>query len=129
MNKKLILGFAATTVIGALVGSSLTTVLRAQQAPPAFLVAEESIHDMEIFTKQYGPKVPPTLQTYGGQFLVRGGRVTALEGDAPQRFVIIAFDNMDKARDWYNSPEYQKLAPIRQKASKSTLFIAEGLPK
>jgi uncharacterized protein (DUF1330 family) len=53
---------------------------------------------------------------------------THLKGEAPPRFVIIAFDSMDKARAWYNSPAYQQLAPIRHKASKTTLFIAEGVP-
>ena len=91
-------------------------------------LAEEAIHDMETFTKEYGPKVPATLQPYGGRFVVRGGRLAALEGDAPPRFVIIAFDSMEKARAWYNSPAYQQLAPIRQRASKTTLFIAEGVP-
>ena len=42
---------------------------QAQEAPPhAFLVAIESVHDMETFTRDYGPKVPATLQPYGGPF-------------------------------------------------------------
>jgi hypothetical protein len=48
---------------------------------------------------------------------------------APGRFVIIEFDSLQNAQKWYQSPEYQVLIPIRQKASKSTLFIAEGIPK
>jgi uncharacterized protein (DUF1330 family) len=120
--------FAAILITGAAIGSVLTTALRAQSTPPAYLIAEEAIHDMETFTKEYGPKVPATLQPYGGRFVVRGGKLDALEGEAPPRFVIIAFDSMDKARDWYNSPAYQQLVPIRHKASKTTLFIAEGVP-
>jgi uncharacterized protein (DUF1330 family) len=119
---------AAILIAGMAIGSVLTTALRAQNTPPAYLVAEEAIHDLDTFTKDYGPKVPPTLQPYGGRFVVRGGNLTALEGDAPPRLVIIAFDSVEKARAWYNSPAYQRLAPIRQKASKSTLFIAEGVP-
>jgi uncharacterized protein (DUF1330 family) len=104
--------------------------LRAQEAAPhAFVVASESVHDVETFTKEYGPKVPATLQPYGGRFLVRGGKLTNLEGDAPGRFVIIEFDSLQHAQKWYQSPEYQRLIPIRQKASKSTLFIAEGMSK
>src|SRR4029077_3771102 len=104
--------------------------LRAQEAAPhAFVVASESVHDVETFTKEYGPKVPATLQPYGGRFLVRGGKLTNLEGDAPGRFVIIEFDSLQHAQKWYQSPEYQRLIPIRRKASKSTLFIAEGMSK
>jgi uncharacterized protein (DUF1330 family) len=129
MNLKSSFAFAAVMVAGVAIGSVLTTALRAQSTPPAYVIAEETIHDMETFTKEYGPKVPATLQPYGGRFVVRGGKLATLEGDAPPRFVIIEFDSMDKARDWYNSPDYQKLAPIRHKASKTTLFIAEGVPK
>jgi uncharacterized protein (DUF1330 family) len=79
------------------------------------------------FTKEYGPKVPATLAPYGGGFVVRGGK--GLEGEAPGRLVIIEFDSLQNAQKWYQSPEYQALIPIRQKASKSTLFIAEGIPE
>jgi uncharacterized protein (DUF1330 family) len=128
MNIKSSFAFAAVMLACAATGSVLTTALRAQSTPPAYLIGEETIHDMETMTKQYGPKVPATLQPYGGRFVVRGGKLDALEGEAPPRFVIIAFDSMDKARAWYNSPAYQQLAPIRHKAAKTTLFIAEGVP-
>jgi uncharacterized protein (DUF1330 family) len=60
---------------------------------------------------------------------VRGGKLTTLEGEAPSRFVIIEFDSMKNGLNWYQSPEYQALIPIRQKASKSTLFISEGMSR
>jgi hypothetical protein len=50
----------------------------------------------------------------------------ALEGNAPQRFVIIAFDSVEKARGWYDSPAYQHLVPIRQKTATSTLFTPKA---
>ncbi|HXW30100.1 MAG TPA: DUF1330 domain-containing protein [Xanthobacteraceae bacterium] len=128
MNVKSICTFAGILFAGVAIGAFITSALRAQSSPPGYLVAEEAIHDMDAFTKEYGPNVPATLQSYGGRFVVRGGTLTALEGEAPPRFVIIAFDSVEKARAWYNSPAYQRLAPIRQRASKSTLFIAEGVP-
>jgi len=76
--------------------------------------------------RDYAPKVAGTLEPYGGRFLT-SAKVTALEGDVPQRFVIIAFDNAEKARAWYDSSAYQQLVPIRQKTA--TLFIAEGRAK
>jgi uncharacterized protein (DUF1330 family) len=92
------------------------------------VVAEVAVHDMDVFAKEYGPKLPATLQPYGGKFLVAGGKLTALEGDTPQRFVIIAFDSVDKARSWYDSPAYQELVAVRKRASTAKLFIAEGVP-
>jgi uncharacterized protein (DUF1330 family) len=117
-------------VSSAVLGVAPAANLQAEEAVPhAFVVAIESVHDVETFTKEYGPKVPATLQPYGGRFLVRGGKLTNLEGDAPGRFVVIEFDSLQNAQKWYQSPEYQALIPIRQKASKSTLFIAEGTSK
>jgi uncharacterized protein (DUF1330 family) len=114
----------------AVLGVAPAANLWAEDAVPhAFVVAIESVHDVETFTKEYGPKVPATLQPYGGRFLVRGGKLTNLEGDATGRFVVIEFDSLQNAQKWYQSPEYQALIPIRQKASKSTLFIAEGMSK
>jgi uncharacterized protein (DUF1330 family) len=126
MNVKFAL--AGFLVAGAAIGSVITSALQAQSSPPGYVVAEVAIHDTDVFTKEYAPKLPATLQPYGGRFLVAGGKLTALEGDVPQRFVIIAFDSVEKARAWYDSPAYQELVPVRQRASKTTLFIAEGRP-
>jgi uncharacterized protein (DUF1330 family) len=41
--------------------------------------------------------------------------------------VVIAFDNVEKAREWYDSPAYAAIRPIRQMAAKRRLFIVEGL--
>ena len=115
----------ATLAAGLAIGAILTTALRAQSTPPAYLVAEVAIHDADTFARDYASKVAGTLQPYGGRFLT-SGKLTALEGNAPQRFVIIAFDSVEKARAWYDSPEYQPLLAIRKKTATTRLFIAEG---
>ena len=128
MKIKLNYALPATLVTGLTIGAVLTTALRAQATPPAYVVAEVAIQDADAFARDYAPKVTGTLQPFGGEFLT-SGKLVALEGSVPQRFVIIAFDSVEKARSWYDSPVYQELVPIRQKTSKSTLFIAEGRPK
>jgi uncharacterized protein (DUF1330 family) len=40
---------------------------------------------------------------------------------------VIAFDSAEKAREWYDSPTYRAIKPIRQSASKGRLFIIEGV--
>jgi uncharacterized protein (DUF1330 family) len=118
----------ATLAAGLALGAVFTTALRAQSAPPAYVVAELAVHDADALTKDYAPNVPATLQPYGGR-VITSGKLTALESSAPQRFVLIAFDSVEKARGWYDSPAYQRIAPIRQKAATSTLFIAEGVQR
>jgi uncharacterized protein (DUF1330 family) len=118
----------ATLGAGLAIGAVLTTALRAQSTPPVYVVAEVAIHDTDAFARDYAPKVAGTFQPYGGRILT-SGKLTALEGNVPQRFVIIAFDGVEKARGWYDSPAYEPLLAIRKKTATSTLFIAEGLPK
>jgi len=118
----------ATLVAGLAIGAILTTALRAQSTSPAYVVAEVTIHDADAFAKDYAPRVAGTLQPYGGRFLT-SGKLMALEGDVPQRFVIIAFDSAEKARGWYDSSAYQQLVPIRKRTATSTLFVAEGVPR
>jgi uncharacterized protein (DUF1330 family) len=128
MNMKPQYALPTTLVAGLVIGAVLTTALQAQGTPPAYVVAEVAIHDADAFARDYAPKVAGTLQPYGGQFLT-SGKLIAVEGNVPQRFVIIAFDSVEKARGWYDSSAYQQLVPIRQKTATSTLFIAEGRPR
>jgi len=118
----------ATLVCGLAIGAILTTALRAQSTQPAYVAAEVAVHDADTFARDYASKVAGTVQSYGGRFLT-SGKLTALEGNVPQRFVIIAFDSVEKARDWYGSPAYQQLLETRKKTAASTLFIAEGLTR
>jgi uncharacterized protein (DUF1330 family) len=128
MNRKRRYALPAALVASLAIAAVLTTALRAQSTPPAYVVAEVAIHDADGFAREYAPRVAATLQPYGGRFLT-SGKLSALEGKIPQRFVIIAFDSVEKARDWYDSAAYQQLMPIRLKTATSTLFIAEGLSR
>ncbi len=58
----------------------------------------------------YSASVESTFRPFGGRFIVRGGGVELLEGMPPSgRLVIIAFDSVDQARAWYNSPAYEAI--------------------
>jgi uncharacterized protein (DUF1330 family) len=60
--------------------------------------------------------------------IVRGGQTDALEGDAPKRVIVIAFDSMEKARGWWTSPAYEAIKPIRHSSAVARLFFVEGVP-
>ena len=97
---------------------------------PAYYVSEFHVNDPEGI-KPYSAQVESTFKPYGGRFVVRGGGdIVSLEGP-PQydRVVIIAFDSVDKALAWYNSPEYSKLRPIRHRTATSRVYIVDGLPQ
>lgn len=94
----------------------------------AYLIANiESIHDQASYD-EYRKHTPGVIQQYGGKFIVRGGAVTALEGGwDPGRCVVIEFPDLTTAKKFYHSPEYQKILPLRLKASKGKAIIVEGV--
>jgi len=94
---------------------------------PAYVLAEIEITNPEGY-KEYTTHVPATIAKYGGRFVVRGGKATALEGEWPERRrVLIEFPSVDAARKWFDSPEYEKPKAMRQANSKGRLLLLEGL--
>jgi uncharacterized protein (DUF1330 family) len=77
---------------------------------------------------EYSRRVPATIAKYGGRFLVRGGRNEVREGEWPgTRTVILEFPSLARAQEWYDSPEYRPLRPIRQANSTGRLAFFEGV--
>jgi uncharacterized protein (DUF1330 family) len=93
---------------------------------PAYFVAElETTNPAGI--EPYRAAVPATLAQYGGRFVARGGVTELLEGGPePKRIVILEFADTAAAKRWYNSPEYQKILPMRLANSTGRVFIVEG---
>jgi len=93
----------------------------------AYIVAHIKVTDPAGF-EAYRAAVPAVIDRYGGRYLIRGGAAHPLEGDwTVPRLVVIAFDSVEAARRFYESPEYQEILPLRLKASEGTLAIVEGL--
>jgi uncharacterized protein (DUF1330 family) len=125
MNPKLVF----LTLVGLLIGMISGLSIRGQQAKtrPGYLIGEADITDTAAL-QNYGEKLTETLVPFNHHFVVRSSKILALEGDAPtSRVVIIAFDSVEKAREWYGSPAYAAIRPIRQNAAKSRVFIVEGV--
>lgn len=94
---------------------------------PAYLISQIEVHDPKGY-EDYRKLVGPSLATYGGKFVVRGGRIEVLEGTwAPKRVVICEFESADRAREWYHSPEYRPAMDIRQKTASAQIIVVEGL--
>ena len=92
-----------------------------------YIVADITVRNPETYQK-YIERVPATITKYGGRYLVRAGKVTGgAEGWQPQgRLVIIEFPSQQVYERWKNSDEYQTIAKIRESASTSRAFLAEG---
>ena len=65
---------------------------------------------------------------FGGKYLIRGGRIVTLQGQAPQRFIVTAFESMEKAQAWRDSEAWKALMPMRDKGAKVRGdYIVEGI--
>ena len=110
------------------IGAGLVQGLHAQAKPPGVYIAEHEVQDPKVYAS-YAARAEETVKTFGGRFLVRGGKADSLQGEGPKgRLVVISFDSVEKAQAWYNSPVYQEIKPIRMRAAKSRVLIVEGVP-
>jgi len=92
----------------------------------AYVIAEIEVTDAAVY-EDYRKQVAATVQKYGGRFVVRGGKVEALEGGwSPKRLVMLEFPSMEQAQKWYRSSEYAPLIALRQRASRGRLVLVEG---
>lgn len=93
----------------------------------AYMIADVEIRDVKRYA-EYRSQVLPTIEKYGGRFIVRGGSAEELEGVwSPHRIVVIEFPDMAALKAWYASPEYTPLAKLRQSASQGKFICVEGV--
>ena len=117
---------ALAMAAGAIFGAAAVNGLHAQGKPGAYAVVDISeINDLDTF-KTLLPKAGPAMNAFGGQFVARTEKITAVQGTPPKRFVIIAFDSFDKAKAWSESPAQKEVDAIRDKSTKSREFIVDG---
>jgi uncharacterized protein (DUF1330 family) len=92
-----------------------------------FVIAIVDVTNVEGY-QAYSRQVPATIAKYGGRYLVRGGKMELREGEWPgPRTVILEFPSLERALEWYDSPEYQPLRPIRHANSSARIAFFEGV--
>jgi uncharacterized protein (DUF1330 family) len=92
----------------------------------AYVIARISITDPAGF-EQYKQMVPPTIERFGGRYVVRTDQFEVLEGREPrERLVVIEFPSMQALRDWYQSEEYAPSMAQRQASAEADILIVEG---
>ena len=94
--------------------------------PAYFFVDIREIKDAAKMD-EYRSRVAPTVEKFGGRYLVRGGRFEVVEGTYQlARLEMLEFPNMDQARRWYDSEEYRELKQLRLAATTSNGFFMVG---
>ncbi len=93
----------------------------------AYIIVEVKVKD-PVRYEDYKKLTPGSLKPYGGKFIVRGGKTELIEGtQEPERIVILEFENTEKAKAWWNSPEYSEAKKLRHSTAESRMILVEGV--
>ena len=93
----------------------------------AYVVTEIEVLD-PIRYEDYKKMSSTSIAAYGGRFIVRGGKTETLEGDwSPRRFVIVEFPTLERAKEWWSSPEYAEAKKLRQETSHTKMIVVDGI--
>ena len=95
-----------------------------------FMLANLKINDKDIY-QIYEKGFFPILKKYDGEFVTYDDSVETFEGSSPLegRAIIFSFPSPEKARKWFNDPEYQELAKNRRTAAElKNLSMIKSLP-
>ena len=125
MNRSLTLGLGM--LIGTALGAAAVNGLHAQgKAPGAYAILDISEILDAAAVPQIIAKAVPAAKAGGARYLAATEKITALSGVPPKRVVILAFDNIDQAKAWYNSPAQQKVNAMDAKAVKHRRYIVDS---
>jgi uncharacterized protein (DUF1330 family) len=93
---------------------------------PAYLIARVHITNLDKY-KEYMKLTPAAIAAHGGRFVVRGGAVETLEGPHEHdRVVVIEFPSVERAKTFWNSPEYGEAKAKRAGAATGQFLLLEG---
>jgi uncharacterized protein (DUF1330 family) len=91
----------------------------------AYFVVTYDITDPAGY-EPYVPGVIPLLQKHGAEILVADYESQVMEGDKRNVVVVLKFENEDKAKAWYNDPDYEPLKKLRLSVSdNSSAFLTK----
>jgi uncharacterized protein (DUF1330 family) len=92
----------------------------------AYVIGHISVKDAEKWD-QYRSQVPATLEPWGAEPVLRGKLASVLAGaHSHTDTVVIRFPDMEAVSNWYASPAYQALIPLRENAAEIVLLAYEG---
>ena len=93
---------------------------------PAYVIAMMTVTKPEAY-EGYRTLAAAAIAKHGGRYLARGGRYEILEGSFPgSRVVVLEFESFEKAKTFYDSPEYRAAREQRRGAAEFNLLILEG---
>jgi uncharacterized protein (DUF1330 family) len=120
---------AIAVVAGAAIGGAAIQGLHAQAKPPAYIVIPIlKVNDAAAFKAGVVDRAlaAEQLKAAGGHYIIRSQKFTTVDGTPPERLVVIAFDSVEKAKAFLDTPAQKEVNAVRRKTTNSLQFIVEG---
>ncbi len=93
----------------------------------AYLIFDVEVTDPAA-ADGYAELANESLVPFQSKTILHGGMVEVLEGDwEPKTLVIVEFESMEQARQWYNSRAYSKAKDILHRAASTNVILVEGV--
>jgi len=94
--------------------------------PKGYVILTEQVHDPKGM-EAYGQAARASLAEYAAKVLVVDSHVEILEGEwHGTQTVIVEYESVEKAREWYESELYQGALKLRRAAADCSVVIASG---
>lgn len=91
----------------------------------AFMIIQAKLTDPEGFV-EYAKRAPALIEKWGGRYRVMRGEVEQLEGETDNRKIVVSeWPSMDRAREFWNSDEYQELKKVREGTADIQVYLVE----
>lgn len=91
-----------------------------------YLIAQVTVTDPEAYAR-YGKAAGDLLKAYGARAIVKPDTALVKEGRPKPRTVIFEFDSFEKARAFWDSPEYAQAKALRIGAADGDFIVIEGV--
>ena len=92
-----------------------------------YVVVNSEVTDEEVYA-QFTARIVGVVATYGGKYLVRGGRSEHRYGEwQPGRLVVIEFASFEQARTFADSPEFTELRDLIDRSARGRMILVEGV--
>jgi uncharacterized protein (DUF1330 family) len=127
MEMRTLLPTTVSILAGIAIGASAVQCLYAGAKPPAYVVTEADVTNLDAYTKNYLPLVRKAFVAGGGRYLVRNGKAIAFDGDRPKRIAILQFDNLDRAEAALTSGTFKDARAVGQQHATFRTFAIEGV--
>ncbi|WEZ86076.1 DUF1330 domain-containing protein (plasmid) [Rhizobium sp. 32-5/1] len=90
-----------------------------------YLIAQVTVTNSEAYFR-YAKAAGDLLKNYGARLIVAPESALIKEGSPKARTAIFEFESFDKAKEFWDSPEYAEAKVLRSGAAEADFILIEG---